>query len=802
MPLDVRFALRVLARNRTFTIAAVLSLALASAAATAGYAVANAVLWRPLPYLDSGRLVVVWETHAREGFTNRNEVSSGNFLDWRDRNHVFEHLTALAYRSLNLTGGGEPERLQAAAPSVDFFDMLGVQAAYGRVFLQEEESPSAAPVAVLSHGLWVRRFGASPSVVGSQVTLNGIATTIVGVLPRSFTFEFPTSRTIDIWVPRVVTPLARQSRRGRGLYVVGRLEPGVTIETAHAEMFQLAAQLAAEHPAENHGWRARVLSLQEQITGKVRWRVLLVFGAGLCVLLIACGNIAALQVANIAARRGELAIRAAIGAGQRRLLRQLLTEGLVLAGLGAVAGLALDWWLVRAVATARLAVDLPRSSELALDASVVGFAAIVALGAALVIGLVSARRGAARELSRILRHAPLQGTTHVLQQSLVVAAEVALAVMLLIGATLLVRSLARLENVDPGFDSHEVLTFELSLPTSQYATEERASRFYANLMERLRSVPGVRSAGAISNLPLGGSSGTVRFELDSREAAPPDADMESEFRAVTPDYFRTLGIDLRRGRVFGDADTAASPLVVIINQAMARRWWQGRDAIGGRLRFRAKDAWRTVVGVVGDVRHSALEAEPRPELYVPHAQLPNNYMYVAVRAAVPPETLSRAVAVQVHALDPHLPLYRVRPMRDLVDAALAGSRATTAVVGLFGFIAALLAAGGTYGVVSCVTGGRTREVGVRLALGAQRGQIIRLLLRDGVGAAGAGVVAGAIAGFNLARLMTSMLFGIAPDDPLTFVSVPLAMLVVTAAASALPAWRASRLDPVLVLKGE
>lgn len=762
------------------------------------------MLWRPLPYADPDRLVVLWEADPRVGPSSRNEASFANFLDWRERNNVFDRLTALAYRSLNLTGRGEPERLQAAAPSVDFFEMLDVRAVLGRTFSREEEAPEAAPTAILSHRLWVRRFGADPGVVGHTIALSGTPTTVIGVLPAGFAFEFPTRREVDVWVPRVVTPQARQARRGRGLYVVGRLKEGVSIARAQAEMSAIASSLSGEHPVEDAGWGVRLVPLHEQISGSSRPALLLLLAAGICLWLIVCANVGTLLLSRASGRRNELAIRLAIGATGGRLLRHLLSESLVLAAAGGAAGLVIAWWTAIAMRHGALALDLPRLQELRIDALVVLFAAAVALVSGFAFGLAPARQALSGDLAPSLRESTSRGATvgaH--RQAVMAAAEVALAVMLLIAANLLFKSLARLERVDPGFNPEGVLTFQLSLPASTYGEPRRVGAFYDELVGRLRGVGGVESAGAVSDLPLAGSNGTWSFTIEGRPAA--GREPEANFRAVTAGYFETMQMRLRRGRFFEARDAADANAVAVVNEAAARRWWPEGDALGGRVRFVSGGAplpWTTIVGVVGDVRHAALARDPAPEVYVPQSQMPNNYMYVAVRCVRPPETLVRTVVARVHEIDPELPVFKIQPLADIVAASIAPSRTSSTLVGFFGFVALLLSVGGTYGVVAYATSRRTREIGVRLALGAQRHDVVRLLLRRGAWATAAGAAVGTVGAFALARLLESMLFGVAAHDPAAFMAAPLALVLVALAACTVPAWRAARMDPVVVLRSE
>jgi putative ABC transport system permease protein len=682
--------------------------------------------------------------------------------------------------------------------------MLGVRAALGRTFSREEEEPKTAPTAILSHGLWVRRFGADPAIVGRTIALSGTPTTVIGVLPAGFAFEFPTRREIDVWVPRVVTPQARQARRGRGLYIVGRLKAGVSIERAQAEMSAIASSLSGEHPVEDGGWGVRLVPLHEQIAGSSRPALLLLLAAGICLWLIVCANVSTLLMARASGRRNELAIRLAIGATGGRLLRHLLSESLIVAAAGGAAGVVIAWWTVIAMRQGALALDLPRLQELRVDALVVLFAAAVALASGFVFGLAPARQALSGDLAPSLRESTSRGATvgaH--RQAVMAAAEVALAVMLVIAGTLLFKSLARLERVDPGFNPGGVLTFQLSLAASTYGEPRRVGGFYDELVGRLRGVGGVESAGAVSDLPLAGSNGTWSFTIEGRPAA--GREPEANFRAVTAGYFETMEMRLRRGRFFESRDTADATAVAVVNEAAVQRWWPEEDPLGQRVRFVSGGAplpWAIIVGVVGDVHHAALARDPAPEVYVPQSQMPNNYMYVAVRCASPPETLVRTLVARVHEIDPELPVFKIQPLPDIVAASIAPQRTSSTLVGFFGFVAILLSVGGTYGVVAYATSRRTREIGVRLALGAQRRDVVRLLLRRGAWATAAGAAAGTVGAFALARLLESILFGVAAHDPAAFMAAPLALVLVALAACTVPAWRAARMDPVVVLRAE
>jgi putative ABC transport system permease protein len=808
---DVRYAWRQLLKSPTFSTTAVLTLAVGIGATTTAFAIARGVLWHPLPFADSSRLTVVWEADAKHGFGNRNEVSFADFLEWRDNGTAsgdFDHLTALANSNQTLTGAGDPEQLQGASPSVDFFDMLGVRPAIGRTFTRDEERPEAPPSAIISYGLWVRRFGGDRKLVGRTIALSGTPTTVIGVLPADFRFEFPRRRDIDVWVPRIVTAAARQARRSRGLYVVGHLRPGVSAAAAQSRLSAVMARLAAEYPVTNAGWDVRFVPLQDQIAGASRAPLVMLLAAAVCLLLIVCANLGTLLLARAAARQGEMAVRAAMGASAGRLLRQLLVESTVVALTGGVGGVLLASWGVTAIRDGALGIDLPRLQELQFDPVIVGFALALTLTSSVAFGLVPARQAIAGDggvVNGALRGAaPRGGTASTRRQSVLAAAEVAMAVLLLIASGLLFKSLVRLQQVDPGFDSRGVLTFQVSLPGRSYATPQQIGAFYDTLITQVNAVPGVTAAGAVTNLPLAGSDQTSGVSVEGRGDRSARAP-EAAYRAVTPGYFNAMKMRLVRGRALDAHDNASTALVAVINETMARRFWPGDDPIGRRLKFGQPDApfpWTTVVGIVGDVRHAALQADPEPEIYVPQAQDPSMHMYVVVRSEVSAGSLVRAISEQVHAIDKTLPIFRVESLEGIVDAAIAAPRMNARLIGAVGVIAVLLALGGTYGVVSYAMSRRTREIGVRLALGATPHDVMRLLIGRGAAATAVGAIAGAGAALVLMRLLGSMLFGVTAHDPMVFAAAPLALMVVALAACALPAWRATRIDPVTILRAE
>jgi putative ABC transport system permease protein len=800
---ELRYAWRSLTRSGAYLSTSVTTLAIGVGAASAVYAIVHGTLLRPLPYGEPGRLMVVWETDARHGHTNRNEVALGNYIDWRERSRSFEALIALTYRTANLTGGGDPERLQAAAVSVDFFEMLRVRPVLGRGFARQEEQPAAPPVVILSGALWRRRFGADPSILGREITLNGAPATVAGVMPDDFRFEFPTSRDIDLWVPRIITEEGRASRRSHALYVVGRLRPGVTVEQAQDEMATLAAALAREHPATNAGESARVIPLSEQLTGRTRRPLLILLAAVGVVILVVSANNASLALARLGARRRDLAVQAALGASRWRMIRPIVAESVIVAAAGGALGLLVSTWITAILTRLPEAVQFPRMAEVGIDAGVVGFAVATATISSLIFSVAPALRSVRGNLHEDLKSARATGAARAATHRILVVAEVALAVLLLTGAGLLVRSFARLLAVDPGFRAASVLTFQVSLPQSTYAEPHRIARFYEELTRQLGETPGVLGAGAVSNLPLAGSNATWSFRLDGR-TDPAGRVRDIHHRSITPAYFETMGMRLAGGRTFTSADGDPGRLVLIVNETLARRCWPDADPIGRQVRLGSEidGPLATIVGVVADVKHVDLGSTPAPEMYEPQAQNPNGYMYVAVRAAGDPMALASRVRQVASGLDADLPLFKMQPLTRILSDSVARQRFTMALVTAFAALTLLLAAAGLYGVISYLISQRTRELGIRIALGARRADVQRLVVFEGLRLACAGTLAGCAAAALLTRALEAQLFGVAPTDPATFAAVTLLLLVVAAFACYVPARHASRLDPLIALRSE
>jgi putative ABC transport system permease protein len=798
---DLRYGARMLLKKPGFTLIAVSTLALAIGASTAIFSIVNAVLLRPLPFKDTDRLVAMWESNPQN---KQNEVSAANFIDWRNRNQVFEQVAALSYANVSLTGGDEPERLQGVTVTPSFFHALGAQARWGRTFLPEEEGPGAAPVVVLSHSVWQRRFAADPTLIGKTVTLNGIGRTVVGIMPPDFQLEFPINRQADLWLPRVFTPQLAANRQAHFLYVFARLKPGVAIAQGQAEMGSIARRLAEQYPNTNTGASVTLVPLQEQIVGKVRRSLLVLLGAVGFVLLIACANIANLLLGRAAARQRETAIRAALGATRRRVVRQLLTESALLAVLGGALGLLLAVWGIDLLATVGHAT-LPRLNEIGIDGQVLGFTLLVSLLTGVVFGLAPALQATAANLNESLKEGGRSSAAGFRQRlrSLLVVAEVALALVLLVGAGLLMRSFWRLLQVNPGFQPDHVLAMDVALPSAKYAQGNQQAAFFQQALQRIESLPGIISAGAVVNLPLSGNNSTTGVTADDRPTpAPPDVP-QIDYRLISANYFRTLNIPLRAGRQFTERDAQGSPVVVIINETMARRFWPDEDSVGKRLTIRGNPPVSCeVVGVVGDVKHYRLDAETKAEIYVSYLQIPNPFMHIVVRTAADPLSVAAAARREIAVVDKDQPVHNVRTMERLYAESISQPRFNMLLLGVFAAVALVLAAIGIYGVISYAVTQRTREIGVRMAMGAQSRDVLKLVVGEGMILVLAGVAIGLAGAFVVTRVMSNLLFGVSAADPITFAAIPLLIACVALLACWIPARRATKVDPMIALRCE
>jgi predicted permease len=802
---DLRYGLRTLRKHPGFTAVAVIALALGIGANTAIFSVVNTVLLRPLPYRDPDRLVMVWEDATRSGYP-RDTPAAANYIDWRDQNQVFEGMAALADQSFNLTGMGDPERLEGKRASANLFNLLGVEPLLGRGFLPEDDRPGGGRVAVLSHGLWQRRFGADPKVVGRSLELNGQSYEVVGVMPPGFQFLSPE---YELWVPIGFTQQEAASRGRHYLQVVARLKPGVSVEQAQAEMSTIATRLQQQYPQQNADLGAAVVPLHEQVVGDIKPALLILLGAVGFVLLVACANVANLLLARAAARQKEIALRVALGASRARLIRQFLTESVLLAALGGVLGLLLALWGVNLL-KAFIPDSISQVRAIAVDAKVLGFTLVVSLLTGLIFGLAPATQASKFNLNETLKEGGRDasaGAKGKRIRSMLVVAEVAVSLVLLVGAGLLINSFLRLRSVAPGFKPDNLLTMSVVLPQQKYPDAARRAAFYDELIRRVEAVPGVKSAAIVNWIPLIRQGDSTSITIEGRPPAEPGKENMMVTRVVNPHYFQTRGVQLSRGRAFDESqDRADSPGAVIVSETAARRYWPGEEALGKRIavgKVESPDDWMTVVGVANDVKQFQLDAEPRPQMYLNYTQAgffaPR---YLIVSTSVEPLSLASAVRGAVWSIDRDQPVAQVRTMEDVLSESIARQRFSMLLLGIFAGVALLLAAVGLYGVMSYTVAQRTREIGLRMALGAQRGDVLRLVVGQGLKLVLVGVALGLVAAFMLTRVMSSLLFGVSPTDPATLAIISLVLVSVALLASYIPARRATKVDPLIALRYE
>jgi putative ABC transport system permease protein len=798
---DLRFGARMLLKHKGFTAVAVLTLALGIGANTAIFTVANAVVLRPLPFPEAERLIRFWESNPGRGWPEFS-ASAPNFQDWQKQQSVCE-LAAYEFATFNITGSGEPERVATLGVTVNLFSTLGVLPAHGRNFLSEEEQTGRNRVAILSDGLWQRRFGADPGLIGRQIQLSGESYTVVGVMPPRFQLTPGT----EVWVPLVLDAAVqpwRADRSNHNLHVIGRLKPGVSLAQAQAAMDTLARQLEQQYPKTNAGWGVRMRTFYDWLVPEqIRRSVLALFAAVGFVLLIACANVANLLLARAATRQREMAVRAALGASRLRVMRQLLTESLLLAGLGGLAGALLALWGANLL-KASTALNIPRLEEIRLDLRVLGFTLIVALLTGLIFGLAPAWQASKLNLNETLKEGGRSagGARHHLRGLLVVG-EVALALVLLLSAGLMIRSFANLQNVPLGFATENVLAMQVNLPGSKYGEKAQRVNFYNQVLERMRTAPGVADAAAVTQLPLfSGASWAQEIILEGREAAPDGAKLSARTFAVTPRYFQTMGIPLLQGRDFSEQDGGDAPLAYIVSESFARRFWPNENPLGKRFRTNAFDLFGTVVGVVGNVRNVSLESESGPAFYFSYGRIGMPALTVVARTAAQPETMTAALRAQVHSLDRDLPVYNVRALEQLVSNAAGQPRFQTWLLGLFGTMALLLAAIGIYGVMAYGVTQRTHEIGVRMALGAHARDIQGIVVKQGMKLALIGAGIGLALSFCLTRFLRSLLYQVSTTDALTFILIPLLLMGISLLACYIPARRATKVDPLVTIRHE
>jgi putative ABC transport system permease protein len=785
-----------------FTLVAILALALGIGANTAILTVVNALMLRPLPYPEPDRLVTLWENHEARGGPSNEWTTPANLRDWQDHSGSFEHLAAYTGWQPTLTGREDPEAVLASAISNNMFSLLGVEPALGRSFRPEEDQPGGERVVLLSHGLWQRKFGGDRSIVGKPVLLNGESFTAIGVMPAGF--KPPFIPRAELWRPLRQLLNPRCQRGCIVLRALGRLNPGITPEQAEAELNTIARNLETQYPEAYKSILIDVVPLHEQLVGNTRPALLALMGAVGFVLLIACANVANLLLARAADRQKEIATRAALGASRWRLIRQMSTESLLLALAGGVAGLLLAAWMVDAL-VAFSPAGTPRVDEVTIDRRVLGFTFALAVLTGLAFGLAPALHTSRPDLNRILKDGrggrTMSGAS--LARGGLVVAELALALMLLAGAGLLMKSFVRLRSVDPGIDPANVLTFATTLPAKTYSERARVSGFYTQLLDRIKTVRSVTSVGVISTLPFSGSGSDTDFMIQGRPLPPPgEPQPVAWYNQVSPEYFKAMGLRLKAGRLFEGRDHEKAPLVAIISEKMASRYFPHENPLGKRIGPSDGSEWREIVGVVADVKHFGLDAEARPTMYLPYTQAPSRGMSLVVRTSSDPSAVIPAARSIVMSLDPSLAITGVQTMESLISDSIAGPRFTLLVFSIFAGLALVLAAVGLYGVMSYTVAQRTAEIGIRMALGAQRRDVLRSVLGHGMMLTAIGLALGIAGALALTRATSKLLFGVSPTDPLTFVSIAVILAAVACLACYLPARKAMKVDPIVALRYE
>jgi putative ABC transport system permease protein len=799
---DLRFALRLWRKTPSLLLLALVALGLGIGATTFVFSVVRAVLLRPLPYPAPDGLVMVWEANIPRN-RDRNVVSPGNFIHWRERQRSFTDLGLYSFTvQINLTGLGEPREIAVQGVTPSTFDLLGVKARLGRTFLRDEERPNAT-VAVVSDGFWRSALQSDAGAIGRAINVGGRDLTVVGVMPPAFAVR---DSQVDVWTVIGLPPEAR-TPRGRGTHAIGRLKPGVGVAQAQAEMTAIAAALTREYPGFNTGWTVNVVPLQEDMVGRTRTPLLVLFGAIALVLLIACANVANLLLAQASGRQRELAVRTALGGTRGRLVRQLLVESTTLALAGGLAGAALAWTGIRLLNAFPLErLPIPRLTEVTLDAPVVLFALGVALLTGVLFGAMPALTASAVSLHDTLKEGTRGAGVRrgARTRALLVTAEIALSVVLLTGSGLLIRSFIRVMQTPLGFETTHVLTTRVNLPAGAYPEDHQRLDFFARALEDIRVLPGVTAAGAISFLPLTGVGAATSFMAVDKPTPALGEHPVTDVRVISGDYFAALRIPLQRGRTFDTSDAQPESHTLIVNETLARTMWPGQDPIGRQLRINWGEwlAPDTVVGVVGDARHDGAQGRVRPMIYWPHSRGANSRMIIVARTHGDPAQTAAALAARVRALNRNLPLPEIETMEQVLATSVRERRLIMTLLAVFAALAVVLAAVGIYSVMAYSVGQRTHEIGVRLAIGASRGDVLRMVLRQTIALTAAGLVIGVAAAAGLTRLMRTLLFETPPGDPVTLAAVVSVLVVVAAAAGYVPGRRAARVDPIVALRYE
>jgi predicted permease len=805
---DARYAFRMLRKNPGFTVVAVLTLALGIGANTAIFSVVYAVLLKPLPYTNPDQLVTAFQANTQEGVPETG-VSYPNFEEWRAQNHVFSELVGITFHQLTLTGRGEPSVVNTSVVTPEHFALLDVKPLQGRIFSPEDGKQGAPPVVIVSENLWRGTLEADPKILGSSIILDKRPFTVVGIMPSGFLSPF-INRKQEVWIPLVQDPLfgSWMARRGgHWLPVFGRLKPGVSVAQAQAEMDTISERLASEFPAENKGWTVRLVPLQKEIVGDVRTALLVLLGAVGLVLLIACANIANLLLTRATSRSKEIAVRTALGAGRSRIIRQLLSETAVLGLLGGVVGIALAYWGVRALSSL-LPDNLPRVNAIRVDNFVLIFALALSAIASVAFGLVPALFASKSDIQASLREGSGrsgESGNRRRARSFLAAAEIALAMVLLVAAGLLLRSFSKLTSVSPGFESHNIVKAEVSLPQFQYSKPQQWTVFSDQLLARIQAQPGLQDSAIAIPVPIADGYVNLGFEIVGVPPASQSDSRLANYVSVSPNYFRVMGIPLLSGRLFNQQDIASAPRVTLISKALAQRYFPNQDPIGKHLNFGFPpnaDVSREIIGIVGDVRDTSLGDAPGPMMYVPFAQAPFWGANLVVKSILSTSAVAAAIRQEVQAIDKDLPVTDVAKLPDLLDASVSQQRFRTFLLGLFAAMALILAAIGIFGVISYSVSRRTNEIGIRVALGASRSTILRMILRETLILAVVGLAVGLPCALAASHLIGHMLFGVSAHDPITLAAVAFTLAAVAALAGFVPARRAMQVDPMVALRHE
>jgi putative ABC transport system permease protein len=815
---DLRYGFRTLIKNVGFTVVAVIALALGTGANSAIFSVVNAVLLRPLPYEKPDDLMFVWGNNLKSGNTKAG-ISALDFMDYQSQNSCFDGMASFTYDDFNLSGGDTPEHVQGTMVSSNLFDVLGVKPAAGRLLLAEDGQPGADRVVVISNGLWKRRFGSDQGLIGQTIQLNGTGFTVVGVTPSNFQ---SLEKGDELWIPmsfdggdrlRIPSSSSPELLKNRAitfLKSVARLKPNITRQQAQERMDAIASQLEQEYPNTNAGVGISIVPVKDEVVGDMRRALVILLIAVGFVLLVACANVANLLLSRAAARQKEIAVRIALGAGRWRLIRQLLTESVLLALLGGLLGLVLAYGAIKLLIAINPA-NIPRLGEINIDGRVLGFTLLVSLMTGIIFGLVPALQATKPDLNETLKAEGARGSTGGIRKqrvrSLLVISEVALTVLLLIGAGLMIKSFYSLQRVKLGFNPESVLTMQVNLPALNYSENSQIISFYDQVIQRVQVLPGVQAAGASTSIPLMDRVFTRRFTIEGRAPATPNERLVSHFRSISYDYHRAMGISLLKGRYFTEQDREKSPPVVIINESMARRYWPDEEPLGKRINFPSDGPiWREIVGIVADVKYEKLDTESGSEMYVPYFQKPYTFMGLVVRTGTDPAQMTNAVRSQVQAVDSSQAVYDVKTMQQMISETVSQPRLNMLLLTIFAGIALVLAAVGIYGVMSTAVAQRKHEIGIRMALGAQATDILKMIVGQGVVLAVIGMVIGMIGAFLLALFLRSeiegFLFGVSATDLTIFVGIPLLLFVVAFLSCYIPARRATRVDPMIALRAE